>query len=227
MEYPVVRIQANDMTYFNTVDDVVGRSIAAGDPLIALEYIQGLQRDWLIKGLATAKLLYRMKQAWDLFRAAGIDDDFENVVEATTGYKPATVNKYINMWDSIFENDDLTEEIKTQLAGKPIETLLLLTAAAREGSLDQSDWDHIAQSSDIKDVRSRIREKRGEQTSSRMAKLPSLFYRDTGGRVRGTLIITVDGDQKVVGFLNMDTGDDDVDQYIQKMINSLHIFEVF
>jgi hypothetical protein len=227
MEYPVVRIQSSDLGYFDNVDDIVGRSIAAGDPLIALEYVQGIQRDWFIKGLAVAKLLYRMKQAWDLFRAAGVDDDFENVVETTTGYKPATVNKYVNMWESIFVNDDLPEEIKTKLAGKPIETLLLLTAAAREGSLEYEDWERVAQSSDAKEVRSIVRERRGDQTSSRSAKLPSLFYRDTGTRARGTLIISVDGEQKVIGFLQLDSGDKDVEEYINKMINVLHVNEVF
>ncbi len=226
MNEPIVRIQKQDVHYFETVDDVIGRSIASGDPLIALEYIQGLQRDGFVRGLAIAKMFYRMQQSWDLFRAAGIDDEFQNVVETTTGYSPATVNKYINMWESVFENPAITEDIRLQLAGKPIETLLLLTAAAREGSLTDEDWESVAHAADIKEVRNKIQERRGKQTSAGSAKIPSLFYRDTGTRTRGTLIITVRGEQKVVGYFMMDTGDEDVDQYIQKMSNQLHFNEI-
>lgn len=227
LDLPIVRIEPTDVTYFNTVDDIVGRSVAAGDPMIAFEYIQGLQREWFVKGLAVAKLLYRMKQSWALFRSAGIDDEFESVVETTIGYSPATVNKYINMWDSIFENPDLSEDLKRDLAGKPIEALLLLTAAAREGSLNDEDWNYVAQTTDIKDIRSIVRERRGDQTSSKNAKLPSLFRREQGGLAQGTLTITVNGERKVVGTLLVDSPDDDVVQYINKMINALHIFEVF
>lgn len=227
IEYPAVRIDKGDAVYFNSVDDVVGRSIAAGDPMIAFEYVQGLQREGFIKGLAIAKLLYRMKQAWDLFRVAGTDDEFESVVEATLGYRPATVNKYINMWESVFENHELPEETKLMLMGKPIETLLLLTAAAREGSLEQEDWDQIARSSDIRDVRARVRERRGDVTSSRNAKLPQLYRRTTGSKAAGTLTIVVNGEQKLVGHLVLDSGDLDIDEYINKMINVLRINEIF
>lgn len=227
IEYPPVRIEQKDLNYFDTVDDIIGRSVAAGDPMIALEYVQGLQREGFIKGLAIAKLLYRMRQSWELFRQAGTDDNFENVVEATTGYSPATVNKYINMWESVFENPALTAETKTALAGKPIETLLLLTAAAREGSLNDDDWEHIAHSSSINEVRARVRERRGDVTSSKNARLPSLFRREQGGKAQGTLIITVNGEQKIIGFLKLDTGDQDVDEYINKMVNVLRINEVF
>ncbi len=227
IEFPPVRIQKEDTAYFNQVDDIIGRAVAAGDPMIALEFVQGVQREGFIKGLAIAKLLYRMKQSWQLFQVAGIDDTFENVIEGTIGYSPATVNKYVRMWESIFENNAIADELKQVLMGKPIETLLLLTAAARDGSLDDDDWEDIAHTSDIKEVRSKIREKRGEKTSSRNARLLSLYFRDTGSKTRGTLIVTVGGEQKVVGYLNMDDPDEDVQKSIEKIINTLRVYEVY
>lgn len=227
IEYPPIRLEQKDLSYFDVVDEIVGRSVAAGDPMIALEYVQGLQREGFVKGLAIAKLMYRLKQSWSLFQAAGTDDEFEFVVESVIGYRPATTNKYINLWESVFENPALSDDLKQALAGKPIESLLLVVAAAREGSLEDEDWKHIASSSDIREIRSRIRERRGDVTSSKNARLPSLFRREQGGKAKGTLIITAGGEQKVVGYLNLDTGDRDVDEYINKMINALRILEVF
>lgn len=226
-DQPAVRIESTDMQYFDTVDDIVGRSIAAGDPLIALEYVQKLQREGMLKGLAIAKMFFRLRQSWDLFRTSGTDDEFENVVESTTGYSRATINKYLDLWENIFENDALSDDLKTKLAGKPMEILLRLSSAAKEGSLSGDDWNKVAESSNIQEVRAQVRERRGDRTSSKLAKIPSIFWRETGTHSRGELIITVDGEQKTVGHLELDSPDDDVQKYIAKIINILHVFEVF
>jgi hypothetical protein len=223
MESPMVRIEREDLSLFSTVDDIISRSITAGDPMIALEYIQKLQRDGLIRGLAIAKLMFRLKQSWDLFRVAGVGDEFENVIETTLGYKPATATKYVRMWESVFENPDLSEDLKKELAGRPIQDLLLLTAAAREGSLDTEDWERIAKSSDS--VRDIVREKRGDVTSSKSA-VKGVIVMRTGSMARGTIYIPGD-ERKVAGYLNLDTGDPDIDKLNERIINAAHLFETY
>jgi len=213
-----------ERSIFGTVDEVLGRALTVGDPLIALEYVQSLQKDSLVKGLAIAKMMYKIKQNWQLFEIAGVQDTFENVVETQNGYAPATVEKYIRMWESIFENDSIPEDIKNQLSGRPIRDLLLLTAAAREGSLNDDDWERVSVAADSQGVREIVRKARGEATSSRSAITIFLQVRD-GAYPMGSLYIARDGVRTMIGSLDVESEDDDVKKAIARICNSAHVLE--
>lgn len=218
-------LSSSDTTLFNKVDEVLERSITVGDPLIAFEFAQSLQRDGLLKGLAIAKLMYKVKQSWALFEVAGVGDTFENLVQSMNGYSPATVDKYIRMWESIFENPDLPEDIKNSLSGRPIRDLMLLTAASREGSLTDEDWGKVSVAGDTSEVRDIVRKARGEVTSSKNAVTIILQIRDNGTYPRGALTASKDGLRIMIGTLDVDNEDEIAKKAITRLVNAARILE--
>jgi hypothetical protein len=200
----VSSIQLSGESIIQNIDEAVNRSIAAGDPLIALEYGRSLQLEGQVRGLALAKMLYKMKKNWAIFVSAGVEDDFETVVYSVNGYKPGTIDKYVRLWENVFENATLEEELKNRLAALPIGQLLLLSAAASDGDLSRADWDKVTVASNKEEVRDIVREARGERTSSGTAVSLKLYDRDGGQHPRGTLVAYQGDESIVVGYLTMD-----------------------
>jgi hypothetical protein len=219
-------LKGQDNAIFNQVDDVIQRALTTGDPLIALEFASKLQRDGLLKGLGIAKLMFKLKQNWQLFEVAGIGDSFESMVESQNGYAPATVEKYIRMWESIFENPELPDDIKNQLSGRPIGDLLLLTAASREGSLSSRDWDEVTVASDTSKVKEIIRRARGEVTSSKSALTIMIQMRPDGIQPRGTITVSSNGERCVLGALLLDLPEDSAQKAIARIIQRANIMEI-
>ena len=214
-----LKLAGNEL--FDKVDAVLARSISVGDPLIALEYGRELQSQGILRGLAVAKLIYKVNQNWQLYRSAGTDDDFENVVYSVNGYSPATIKKYLNVWESIFETDALSQELKDKLAGRPIGQLLLLSAAASEGSLTEDDWDKVTIASNKHEVRDIVRKARGEKTSSSSAISIRIMSND-GKYPKGTLIAYQNGKSAVIGILSGD-GTELANQAMSRIINAVGI----
>ena len=98
-----------------------------------------------------------------MFQSAGVDDEFIDVVYAEMGVAPGTTTKYVALWQSIFANPDIPDDIKEKLEGKSMRSLILLTAAARDGDLD---WDRVVEATTPSEIREIVRELRGQQTSS-------------------------------------------------------------
>lgn len=214
-----------DKQMFETVDTVVARSLATGDPLIALEFARSMQREGLLRGLAIAKLMYKIKQSWNLFEVAGVGDTFESIVQTQNGYSPETVEKYIRMWEGIFENPDIDDELKHQLSGRPISDLLLLTAAAREGSLSSEEWSRVAVAPDSHTVRDIVRKARGDTTSSKTAVIPRIQMRADGTFPRGALYVYENGNPVLFGSIDVDTDSEAAKKAIARIINGAHIKE--
>lgn len=225
LDFPIDRIDLN-LEIFNTADDVLSRAFTIGDPLIALEYVAGLQKEELAKGLAIAKIMYKLKEGWDIFKTAGIDDSFEALTQSRNGYKPSTIDKYTRMWESIFENEFIDPEIKEKLAGRPIKDLLLLTAAAREMQLSKEDWRDVVVAEDTAKVRSIIHKVRGDQTSSKNAITFQLYRNDTTQYPRDTLIMSKGDKRMVVGKLYLSLNDEDAQKAIARIINAVNILEI-
>jgi hypothetical protein len=186
------------------VDEAVDRSVATGDPLIALEYGRTLQKEGIVRGLAVAKILYKIEQRWAVFESAGVEDDFETIVYITNGYKPDTIKKYVRLWKNVFENHELDDSLKQRLAAMPISQLLLLSAAASEGDLTPDDWNKVTVASNKGEVREIVRGARGERTSSGSSVSIKLFERDGGQYPRGTLVAYQGDESIVVGYLTME-----------------------
>lgn len=222
--YPVITPEHPALKQLDEVDEVITRSVSAGDPLIACQFGIDLKTVMEIKGLVLAKLLHLMKDNWHLYQAAGTDDEFENFAQSQMSLTQQTVRKYTNMYATIFAADYVPEAIKDKLRFKPIKELLLLTSPIEEGVLtdDELETAVVADESKIKEM---IREARGQdKNESRTAIYGALQVTD-GKYPRGTLLVTRHGITETVGFLHLDTDVDFVNKFIARMKNSLNLQE--
>jgi hypothetical protein len=213
-----VMLTPGDKKIFDMVDEIVEQSIVQGDIQPAMSLGKSLRRSIQANGLALAKLLYRVREAWEVL---GDDNDLYEIIYAEMGVASSTVHKYINMWDAIFANPNISDEIKSQLEGKPIKALLLLTAAAREGEISKEDWECVSDATTSSEVRSIVRDLRGERTSSNQAIVLELNM--TSG-----ILMARKGDQyDVVGMLNVGLRQESnlIEASITRIVNSANIME--
>jgi len=210
------------------IDTILNQAIMAGDPLIATNYGNKLSKTIVLKGIALAKLLYGMRSNWHLFRAAGIEEDFLDFIEAhMVGVAPRTADKYASMYESVFANERISDELKAQLTGKPIKTLILLTAAVREGSLDEDQLEDVVLK-DHEGVREMVQIARGKETYTRTRAYGRIVKSDGRSYPKGTIIVFVPGgDVEAVGWLKLDNLQTESGrQYVEKIQNVLGLEEL-
>ena len=208
----------NVVNTFNLADRTVEVAIAEKSPNRILDLLIHFREDVQIRGLAMAKLLSRMEENWGYFvLEGGIDDDFYDRVQVDLGLSKQTVQKYIRLWRNLFENTNIEQRIKDKLTNKPVRTLLLLSAAAKDG--DIKDWDAVASSVDYQEIRTMVRKQRGERTSSKTS-IAIVLDRDGTLKCRkGNMPF------KPFGFLNTDLDDPIIREAIEKLIERAGIVE--
>lgn len=198
---PTPGLTQEDMNAFKEIDDILGRAVAMGDPMIALEFGRRLKKGAALKSYALAKLMYRLQEAWNLFTASGTNDDFYTMVEDYIGNPPETTKKYVRMWQAVFENPRIPDDIKKLLLGKPIADTLLLTAGAADGSLDNEALQRAALAEDNGALKEIIRQKRGDVTSSGTAVRIYVIMRDRDSMTEGTIYAERGEEREVLGML--------------------------
>lgn len=170
-----IQLQPGDRQVMTMVDAVVDAAVAQGNLTMVTTYGMALRRQMQTSGLALAKLLYRVKESWGLFKAAGIDDEFVDVIYAEMGVAPGTTTKYVALWEAIFANPNIPIEVKENLEGKPMRSLILLTASARD---EDFEWEKVMDAATPSEIREIVREHRGQQTSSGSAMRIEIDLRD-------------------------------------------------
>lgn len=171
---------------------------------------------------ALAKLLYKIRTVWELFN---IGEPYEDVVFERMGIAKATTDKYVKMWEAIFENDAITEETKGKLMGRPIRDLLMLTAAAREGSLDNDALSKAADAPDRATIRDLIKGARGDATSSGTALIAKLVWREDASHPKGTILVRVNDETFEAGWLDVDSKEDAIMRLVERIINNTPLSE--
>lgn len=199
------------------VDEVLMRAITSGDPLIAANYGLSLKRTVALKGVALAKLLYGLRENWETFQSAQIEDSFEDFVQAHMGIDPQTTRKYSDMWEHIFASPYIEESLKLLLQGKPIKELLLLTAAAEEGSLTEEEWQTVVVA-DHSTIRSMIKQARGRQAAHANAVYIAIYMQD-GKYPKGTIVASNEEGEEDIGFLYLDKAEGAT--YVSRAINRI------
>jgi hypothetical protein len=200
----------------NYVDTLVDAAIVEQSDDRIASFVRDQKATMHISGLSLAKLLYRWKEARESF---GIpNDDFEDRVFAETGISPQTTRKYVGVWETVFVKSDLPDAIERALLGKPIQGLLLLPAAVREGELDAADWEEIAQAPDPASIKEVVRKRRGKVTNSHTA-VTLYLERD------GTLLARQGDDQEYIGYLNQDLETEFAKTAIERIIREARVVE--
>lgn len=197
-------VNSSDMA---DVDDVLHQSVLAGDPLIAAQYGNSLIATVRLKGVSLAKLFFGLKSNWPLFQAAGIEEEFIDFVDAHIRFDGRTADKYADMYREVLENKSIPVETRNQLKLKPIQTLLLLTAAVREGDLGPDDLESVI-ILDHSSVHRLVRDARGDATNSHTAVYARMVYQQGRSFPPGTIVVygtSEDGRQEIepVGTINL------------------------
>jgi len=164
-----VFLSDGDLLIFNTVDEITTKAIEAGDPSIATRLGRSLHRGVRVSGIALCKLLWILRDNWAKFQADGVDDNFYNVAESEIGLAVSTVSKYCDMFESVFMNPEIPDDVKKRLLSKPVKTLLLLPALAKDAS--DVDWEEVAKTTNHSKMRELVKYYRGEVTSSKTSLL--------------------------------------------------------
>ena len=180
-----------------TTDRAIELSLLSGTPEVAFEFGRNIIREGRIKGVKLAKLFYELKRTWPKFETGG--DRVEDAVEREMGVPKDTFMKYANAFQFV-----VLEHPK--LAGKPIEGLIKLIAAAREGNFEEGDWDDLEMAPDVKtmlEIRDRVRDVHTSGTTRlhRWRTPEGTLYCKRGPR----------GKIKQFGFLVPETGDEEID----------------
>lgn len=210
-----IRLSIGDKLVFDEVDNIINLATLEGDPRIAARYGMALRKDARIRGIALAKLLWAVADQWELFQSKGTEDDFYSFVEAEMDIPISTSRVYVGIWDALFANPNVPDEVKERLLSKPIRTLKLLPALASESEVD---WNDVISTTTHDEVRQLVRQARGEQTSSKTA----LFIRlDT----RTGQLSAKQGDKpfEPFGVLNMETGSDVCNHAIERIIRDARL----
>jgi hypothetical protein len=208
------------------VDTILGRAITAGDPLIATEYGNQLGKAIKLKGIALAKLFYGMRSNWALFRAAGIEEEFGDFVNAHMDMSSRVAEKYADMYEAVFENAPLPVELKHQLATKPMKQLLLLTAAVREGSIGEEELEEVVLKS-YDGVREIVRKARGDATNSRTAVYARLVQREESRFPKGALVVFgPEGESEAIAMFKLPPTTASGQKYLERIKNALGLEDV-
>lgn len=179
------------------VDEVIAKAIEDQEPDYIIQAGLDLRMASQASGLGLAKLLYESRKNWHLF---GSDDSFATVAKTQMGVADQTYNKYIWVWEHVINHPYLNEnqELKKLIMGKPIGGLILLTAAARENQLEESDWEQLGKAPNISAIRDIIARVRGHIGPAKNT-LRMLLHPD------GTWLGKLGGDiYEVVGFVHRD-----------------------
>jgi len=214
-----VVLTPGDRKVFDMVDTTVDQAVAQGDiqPIMAMG--RALKRNIQASGLALAKLLSRVSDVWESM--FNYEDDMYEVFYTEMGIAHSTAYKYINMWKAVFENPEIPDEVKQGIEGKPMKSLLLLTAAAREGQLSGEDWERVAEATTSSEVRGIVRDIRGERTSSSTAMMLELSL------TTGAISVRKGSQLEVVGMLLVSQRDknDLIEAAIAKIVSSTNMME--
>jgi hypothetical protein len=189
--------RADIVDAFAEVDNILEEIRSSKNPEIGFDKGREYKANIQVKGLALAKLLYGMHQDWSKY---GLEEAFAPRVEFEWGFHRGTVNQYVNVWKSVFDNDEIPETVKEKLLERPMQTLKRLPRPVNENKLDDDDWDELSDLPDDKSVKNFIDDKMGKSPKGRPA-LTISMYPD------GTLY-AFEGDRKVtLGVLRNTTED--------------------
>jgi len=148
------------------VEEMVQRALMTGDPNPIFRYIRNVGVLGRVKGYGVAKSLWESWKHWPTFQKMGVDDDWENVAPVMSGLSLEQCRSYRDLFHNVHDNPNVPEYAKPFIARLPIEGQLLLNAAARDGDLDDDDWEKVINAETPAEIREIVRGERGPKTSS-------------------------------------------------------------
>lgn len=151
----VLPMEQAQVDILQRVDDVMTRSIEAGNPDIAANAMKTLLGVSRISGLALSKFIYTFKFQWDNFKRK---DSFEEYLEDKLGRGKTTIKRYQRVWEMLV-SVDIPREYAEKLKLHPIKSLVPMANLKSQGfELESNDWLRLSNAPDVATVNKIIRE---------------------------------------------------------------------
>ena len=121
-------VPVDDEWILDKVDEIIAESVEKKDAYVALNSCRQLRQISQLSGVALAKFFYLIRENWNEY---DIGDDFKDTVYDYVGVHPATVSKYIKIWE-MYEKELIPKEFEEQIRQRnikdqvPISNLCLL-----------------------------------------------------------------------------------------------------
>jgi len=196
------------------VDEIVEESIEKKDVYIALNSCRQLIQISQLSGKALAKFFYLIRENWEIYE---IGDDFFDVIHDYLGRHPATVQKYIRVWE-MHEYNLIPEKFAEDIRERNIKDQVPIANALAQGyEIENDEWQKLVDAPDFTSVSAEIREIKGKEP--RKSALLTFMGRD------GTLSATQEGLTEFVGYLNIDDAGEIAKKAIERIIRSAGIME--
>lgn len=200
---------------FDAIDNVILDLHKNGDVDKALHVVDVLDDFDSVSGLAKAKLLYWVRDWWDLNNQTEVHQmEFEDYVDQSSKKTSATiVKRYVKVQKHI---EDLN--IPKEFQDRPIRELIPIANALSQGyDISQKNWDKLMLARNASDIGHIIREDVKKKPSKKVG-LQLVLDRD------GSIAVWVKGTtRKHVGYLNVDDADPDVQKAIERITDSASI----
>lgn len=204
----------NDNWILDKVDEIIEESLERNDVYYALNACRNVKQIAQLSGIALAKFFYLIKRNWEEY---GIGDNFNDTVADYVGTHPATVSKYMRIWE-MHETKLIPEEFAEDIRQRNIKDQVPIATAIAQGyEMDDEDWQELVDASDFNEVSAKIREIKGKEPS-RSALL--IFLSDDG-----QLSAMQEGETEFVGFLNIEGAGLIAEKAIQRIIKTSGMLE--
>ena len=207
-------LTATEIKLLDKVDQVINSAVEVEDDTQIISLSKVIQRTGQACALAMAKLLYKWQAAASKFDVER--EDWYDYVSSEIGLSTQTIRKYTMVWQWVFENDDVPNNLKPRLMALPMQTLILVAPAASEAQLKRQNWEEIANAPDRSTVHEVIRKIRGQVSSSKNAMVITL-------KKDGSLWARKMDEYIPFGVLNLENQDPVVVQAIERIIRTAGI----
>ncbi len=151
----------------DAVDRLIEESVNQRDPETAIAGGKALIEGVQLRGVALMRLLYKLHAQWEQF---GLSESFIDRISVEWSFGKKTIRRYLNIYEAVFENDDVPEALIPSLAEKPVNTLERLVRPVNENKLVVADdWKRVAQAENDSAVRGIVLELAGKSPKGRPA----------------------------------------------------------
>ena len=204
----------NDDWILDKVDEIIAESLEKKDAYFALNSCRALKQIAQLSGIALAKFFYLIKENWETY---GIGDNFTDTVADYTGTHPATVSKYINIWE-MHETKLIPEKFSESIRQRNIKDQVPISTLISQGyEISDDDWQDLADAPDFNTVSAKVRELKGREPS----KSALLIFISSDGQ----LSAMQEGEIEFVGFLNVEEAGLIAEKAIQRITKLAGVME--
>ena len=179
---------------FSAIDGIVEELSQTGNIQKAVSVLNILDKIDNVTGHVKAKLLWNMSGWYKLNKP---QDDFGDYIESTSSTKRITVDRYVNVWQQI-EDENIPKKIQSR-AMRDLVPISNMLAQGFEPSKKQ--WDEINLCSSASELGEVIRKVKGKKP--RKSGMTIEMARD------GSLYVWKDSQRSYVGFLDVKETDND------------------